>query len=758
MASVGIKIARSTSNLCDMTNSYKTNSTPRGYCLIINNEEFKGLNPRKGSQKDVETLRQLFTELGYEMWDTQANTSNLTAQEIKDVVQNFAASDKHNSVDSSIVAILSHGGAEDVIFGADDEELSFSDDILHLFEGHNAPGLMQKPKLFILQACRGDRRHKGIRLSPQSRDVHGGNDQPEESSEKFAADSAPPAASFMPSLHIQPESSKPRKTPKKTKLLPNLSDYIVFRPTTPGVAAMRHPEKGSWFINVLAEVFAAEAYWSNLDDLAHKVNTKMSAKQGKEVVRNAITKKEQAEYRKQMSVCDYSLQKDFNFNPPPLTEVVGWGITLAYWYWSGFLDLIKDDLSSKLEAWNNKEMAGATVMPQLLMLYSQSCRLSEETTRQMTKLLESDTEKKTVLITMKNLCGVRQKKYFVSLNKRRCSRKDYYISCDYPTCLKGLQLTDTDREQRNNELNWFHITLQQILSKRFFQGKCPFVLVPFDDKKPNAVDATVKEVTKLWREDKIHGFQLEDSKPEWLKMSASLLGKELTFQSWMPIGILLAQRWADLYFRNYGPELRKTVTNFLSTRHEAQVLLDDDDDNDDDDSGHDIHETSDSERVHQGDGDTEIDASKMDWPASSTDSFPVRKLLVLLPRTCKTFECVSDDEKSVVAEKDMDHFPDSTKGIGERLVGKSTVYKLESVFFLAEYATPLRCLRLMMNDGIITEQLMDDYYRQFCSHLELWLQRYRSLKESFSLVQYDDRGRNQALLYALKVHLTHHQL
>ncbi|XP_014664600.1 PREDICTED: uncharacterized protein LOC106806933 isoform X2 [Priapulus caudatus] len=705
MASVGIKVARSTSNLCDMTNSYKNNSTPRGYCLIINNEKFKDPEKfRKGSQKDVETLRQLFKDLGYEMWDTQANTSNLTAKEIKDVVQTFAASDKHKNVDSSIVAILSHGGAEDVIFGADGEELSFANDILHRFEGT---------------------------------DVAGGNDQPEEWMGKLATDSLPPAASF--------------KT-EKAKLLPNLSDYIVFRPTTPGAQAMRHTETGSYFINVLAEVFAAEAYWSNLDCLAHKLNTKMSALEEQEVVTNAIT-------RKQISVCDNCLQKDFNFNPPPRTKVVGWGITLAYWHWSGLLDLIKDDLSSELQAWNNKEMAGATVMPQLLMLYSQSCRLSEETTGQMTKLLESDTEKKTVPITKKNLCGVRQKKYSVSLNKRRCGGKDYYIPCDYPTCLKGLQLTDTDHQQRNNELYWFHITLQQILSKRYSQVKCPFVLVPFDDKKPNAVDATVKKMAKLWREDKIHGFQLEDREPDWLKISATLLGKslKLEFQSWMPIGILLAQRWANLYFRNYGPELKKTVTNFLSTRHKAKVLLDDDDDDDDDNSGYNIHETSYSEGVYQGDGDTRIDASKMDWQASSTDSFPVRKLLVLLPRTCKTFDCVSDDEKSVVAEKDMDHFPDSTKGIGQRLVGKSTVYKLESAFFLAEYATPLRCLRFMMKDGIITEQLMDDFYCQFCSHLNLWLQRYRSLKESFSLVPYDDRDMNQALLCALTGRLTQHQ-
>ncbi|XP_014673590.1 PREDICTED: cell death protein 3-like [Priapulus caudatus] len=167
MASVGIKVVRSTSNLCDMTNSYKNNSTPRGYCLIINNEKFKDpekFPTREGSQKDVETLRQLFTDLGYTMWDTveEAKTSNLTAEEIKDVVKKFAASDKQNSVDSSIVAILSHGGAEDVIFGADDEKLSFSDDILRLFEGENAPGLMQKPKLFILQACRGGMTYIGM--------------------------------------------------------------------------------------------------------------------------------------------------------------------------------------------------------------------------------------------------------------------------------------------------------------------------------------------------------------------------------------------------------------------------------------------------------------------------------------------------------------------------------------------------------------------------------------------------------------------
>jgi len=55
-------------------------------------------------------------------------------------------------MDSAIVVLMSHG-EHDVIMGTDDGKVNVHDLLRSL--NQNAPGLRGKPKIFIVQACRG---------------------------------------------------------------------------------------------------------------------------------------------------------------------------------------------------------------------------------------------------------------------------------------------------------------------------------------------------------------------------------------------------------------------------------------------------------------------------------------------------------------------------------------------------------------------------------------------------------------------------
>lgn len=77
----------------------------------------------------------------------------VSVQDMYDKLRKFATNSDHRKHDSSVVVILSHG-EEGMIYGTDDRLVAI-DQILNLFSNSNAKELKGKPKLFIVQACRG---------------------------------------------------------------------------------------------------------------------------------------------------------------------------------------------------------------------------------------------------------------------------------------------------------------------------------------------------------------------------------------------------------------------------------------------------------------------------------------------------------------------------------------------------------------------------------------------------------------------------
>lgn len=140
---------------------FKMETNPRGYLLLIDNECFEHLDNRDGTQRDRECICNVFqNKLGFACLVRQDCTAEMMMQVLKDFAEHPALHD----VDSMVVAIFSHGSQGDKIFGTDGRVESGKPaegtyistfDLSTIFSSNNCPAMQGKPKLFIIQACRG---------------------------------------------------------------------------------------------------------------------------------------------------------------------------------------------------------------------------------------------------------------------------------------------------------------------------------------------------------------------------------------------------------------------------------------------------------------------------------------------------------------------------------------------------------------------------------------------------------------------------
>ena len=147
--------------------SYPMTQRPRGITLIISNEHFEenpSLQDRQGNQKDVEQLRDLWQFLNFEVVLRQ----DLVSQEIYNAIREISTMD-HSQYDCFVCCLLSHG-ADGGIFGTDCELVEIKD-ITAMFKGVACPTLANKPKLFFIQACRGQNFDRGARYEADAAEV-----------------------------------------------------------------------------------------------------------------------------------------------------------------------------------------------------------------------------------------------------------------------------------------------------------------------------------------------------------------------------------------------------------------------------------------------------------------------------------------------------------------------------------------------------------------------------------------------------------
>ncbi|KAL0894468.1 hypothetical protein ABMA27_013064 [Loxostege sticticalis] len=103
------------------------------------------IEPRN-TEEDVKALYDLFDGLGFKVKEYP----NLEFDAIKNVARSICKED-HNSTSCVAVVILTHGGAGGELYARD--KPYYLSEIIEIFQHDN---LMNKPKLFFIQACRGN--------------------------------------------------------------------------------------------------------------------------------------------------------------------------------------------------------------------------------------------------------------------------------------------------------------------------------------------------------------------------------------------------------------------------------------------------------------------------------------------------------------------------------------------------------------------------------------------------------------------------
>ncbi|XP_016518359.1 caspase a isoform X1 [Poecilia formosa] len=213
--------------------------------LLITNIKFSDEKlDRHGAEKDEENMEKLLQSLGYEVVKWQ----NLTGKGIDDALKGFAKHPKLKQTDSVFVVIMSHGKLGKIL-GADwreDNPDEFAvDKIYRCLNSNGCQALINKPKVVILQACRGVR-------SGATTWVHDG---------ESTGRPAPPPEDHVPELDKSAHVEK---------------DFIALLASTPDNKAYRETQNGSILIQNIVKVFTPESYQKHIIDLFTKVQDLVS--------------------------------------------------------------------------------------------------------------------------------------------------------------------------------------------------------------------------------------------------------------------------------------------------------------------------------------------------------------------------------------------------------------------------------------------------------------------------------------------------
>ncbi|XP_077460476.1 caspase-6-like [Stigmatopora argus] len=143
--------------LSDPSVEYRMDRKRRGQALIFNQERFfwqLGMYDRPGTNMDRHNLEFRLKDLNFDV--TACN--NLKNEEVLEMIQKAAEGD-HSDADCFLLIFLSHG--EDDHVYTFDGKISIQQ-ITSLFKGDQCKSLVGKPKIFIWQACRGDKHDEPV--------------------------------------------------------------------------------------------------------------------------------------------------------------------------------------------------------------------------------------------------------------------------------------------------------------------------------------------------------------------------------------------------------------------------------------------------------------------------------------------------------------------------------------------------------------------------------------------------------------------
>lgn len=184
---------------------YKMDHPNRGKAIIFNHEHFDEHSTRIGTKKDCQDLKECLEKLKFDV----EVCPDYTCNEIQNKIANIAKQD-HSKNDCLLIAIMSHGLNSGFIC-AKDHPYKF-ENIWKCFTANKCPSLAGKPKLFFIQACRGDQYEDGILM------------------QRTQTDGDPSSVYYS---------------------IPDYADFLLAYSTMSGFYSWRSTVNGSWFIQSL---------------------------------------------------------------------------------------------------------------------------------------------------------------------------------------------------------------------------------------------------------------------------------------------------------------------------------------------------------------------------------------------------------------------------------------------------------------------------------------------------------------------------
>ncbi|CAK5089073.1 unnamed protein product [Meloidogyne enterolobii] len=263
---------------------YRNFSTPRGLALIINNYQFINKQNREGTQVDEFSLCNLFKQLGYKIICER----DLTARQMWITIQKFAEREEHLQCDSAIVVVMSHG-VFDHLLGIDEMPVNFHS-FVSCLNSKNAPKLIGKPKIFIVQACRGENYDEGVEhiteecvdgpsFSPlfsifskyiKPNNNNNNNNNPLNASSIFRNAPSPNSQNYFNESRVQKRL--------KIEKVPTFADILIASATTSNNVSWRNSATGTWFIQTLCEVFSKRAKTDDILKMLTYVKSEVAKK------------------------------------------------------------------------------------------------------------------------------------------------------------------------------------------------------------------------------------------------------------------------------------------------------------------------------------------------------------------------------------------------------------------------------------------------------------------------------------------------
>ncbi|XP_061163366.1 caspase-6-like [Saccostrea echinata] len=277
---------------------YKMGRKPRGRVLVINNKIFFGplekddvgmkrvtLTNREGTDKDEEKIKEVFEQMNFVV-DVFLDKKG---EDIKDILRREVEKDIHRTADCFVLVIMTHG-TTGAIYGVDGKTVSV-EEIKKQFNGENFPAMADKPKVILIQACRGDDRDQGVR------EISNTDEEIKKAEQK------------MKDMTLNSETDSHSET-----LTPTMSHMVVAMASTLGMVSFRNKIYGSWFLQAVAFVLAKYSYKDDILQILTKVNELVSRGRAKD-------SRQRKEYVA-ISEFNSTLSKSLYFCPGLVTEEV----------------------------------------------------------------------------------------------------------------------------------------------------------------------------------------------------------------------------------------------------------------------------------------------------------------------------------------------------------------------------------------------------------------------------------------------------